>query len=104
MSERISENANEKARNNSRLHQKLTVGVVSGAMAIGAMWASQEMSTEYQKDVMDCVERVDDVEQCVGLDAAVDTGSDHSGIVEFAAYGLALLSAASLLSAKRAAE
>lgn len=104
MSERTSENSNEDARNNSRLHQKLTVAVVSGAMAIGAMWASQEMSTEYQKDVMDCVERVDDVEQCVGLDAEVDTGSDHSGIVEFAAYGLALLSAVSLLSARREAE
>ena len=89
----------------SKIPNKLTVGIVTGAMAVGAFWGSQEMSTQYQKDVMDCVERYDgDVENCTSPDAEVSVGSDHSGIVEFAAYGLAVLSASALLAARREAE
>lgn len=105
MSEQASKSTAQEARNNSVLRRRLTVGAVAGVMAVGSLFASQEMSTQYQKDIMDCVERYDgDVEQCTSLDAEVSVGSDHSGLVEFAGYGLAFLSAVSLLGAYREAE
>jgi len=103
MNETIS--STKEAQKLSRIRNKLTVAVVSGAMAVGAIWASQEMSDQFQNDVRDCVERADaGVEECTYPDAGMGVGDDNSGFVEILGYGLAALSAVSLVGAKREAE
>ncbi len=89
----------------SKIHNKLTVAAVSGVMAVGAIWASQEMSDQYENDVRDCVERANtSVEECTFPDDGAGVGDDKSGTVELAGYALAALSGFSLLGAKREAE